>query len=602
MVRFSSLCRFGGPWLVLVACALARQAPAAEPEWLKLQGPSFGVVSQLGEEETRAWAVELDQFIGALHALYSVDQVALPPLTIVLFRQPRNFAPYRLRTESGQARVAGFFGNTDDWSVIGMPGGGRDEATRQTIYHEAVHWFTTASDTPQPLWFAEGLAEVLSTFEVVDGKGRWGQPIEDNVAYLSGSELLPMEALLRASQDDALHGGGRDKYYPQAWAFVHSLMFGNGGANAPRLAAFLKELQHADVDKAVDIAFAKSYDDLTSDLRRYLDRGRYGYAEVALRDRGSEMTVEPASHANVAFALGRLATVGGNLDLARVHADEVIALAPRSPAGYELEAYAAHEAGDMDVLAAALDAAIERGSRESWIYATKADRLLIASQRDSGHLDELLPAGTARAAADLYERALDLRPRNTDAFGGLVTALLNVDALTHSDNVTLSAGRTMFPTDGLLLVGQAAAAKSRGETAAAVKLLGQAAAEPFTMPRRYRSPVAALRANWLGEWFVAELAALTEDGRFAESRALVEQHLADETINEPLRSMLEAVQSDLPDLERLHAASEAGRAGKQVDAAAILTALVNDPGTGERARREAERMLKRRPGANAEQP
>ena len=43
-----------------------------------------------------------------------------------------------------------------------------DAETRQTIYHEAVHWFTTASDTPQPLWFAEGLAEVLSTFEVVD--------------------------------------------------------------------------------------------------------------------------------------------------------------------------------------------------------------------------------------------------------------------------------------------------------------------------------------------------------------------------------------------------------------------------------------------------
>ena len=158
----------------LLACALAAPASAAEPEWLKLQAPSFGVISQLDEKETLAWAVEFEQFIGALHALYSADQVALPPLTIVLFRQPRDFAPYRLRTDSGQARIAGFFGNTGDWSVIGMPGSGRDDATRQTIYHEAVHWFATASDTPQPLWFAEGLAEVLSTFEVVDGKGRWG--------------------------------------------------------------------------------------------------------------------------------------------------------------------------------------------------------------------------------------------------------------------------------------------------------------------------------------------------------------------------------------------------------------------------------------------
>src|SRR5262245_53940460 len=152
--------------LVSLVFALAAPSSAAEPKWLRLQSPSFGVISQLDEKETLAWAVEFEQFIGALHGLYGAKEVALPPLTIVLFRSPRDFAPYRLRTESGQARVAAFFGNTGDWSIIGMPGNGRDTETRQTIYHEAVHWFATASDTPQPLWFAEGLAEVLSTFEI----------------------------------------------------------------------------------------------------------------------------------------------------------------------------------------------------------------------------------------------------------------------------------------------------------------------------------------------------------------------------------------------------------------------------------------------------
>jgi hypothetical protein len=601
MFRRTRSRRFGATlFFASLACALAARLSAAEPEWLKLQAPSFGVVSQLDEKETRAWAVEFEQFIGALHALYSVDQVDLPPLTIVLFKHPRDFAPYRLRTESGQARVAGFFGNTGDWSVIGMPGGGRDDATRQTIYHEAVHWFATASDAPQPLWFAEGLAEVLSTFEVVDGKGRWGQAIADNVAYLSQAGLLPMQDLLRASQDDALHGGEREKYYPQAWAFVHFLMFGNGGIDSPKLSQFLTALQQTNVDSAVETAFGKSYDDLTDDLRRYLERGRYGYAEVALRDRSADMTVGPASAASVAFALGRLATVGGNLDIARAHADEVVALAPSSPAGYELRAYAAHEAGDLESLAPALDDAIERGSREAWVYATKADRLLIESQNDSGRLDDLLPADTARAAANLSERALGLRPRNTDAFAGLVTALLNVDAPTDADAVTLSTVRMLFPTDGLLLVGQAAAAKSRGDTAAALQLLGQAAHEPFTLPRRYRTPVSALRANWFGEWFVTELSTLTQQGDFARSRAMVARHLADETIKGPLRTMLEAVQADLPGLERLHAATEAGRAGKDEEAAAILTQLVNDPGIGERARREAERLLQRRSASRAE--
>ena len=70
-----------------------------------------------------------------------------------------------------------------------------------------------------------------------------------------------------------------------------------------------------------------------SEATLYLDRGRYGYAEVELHDRSGEMTIGPASDANVALALGRLATVGNNLDIARMHAEQVIALAPSLPAG-----------------------------------------------------------------------------------------------------------------------------------------------------------------------------------------------------------------------------------------------------------------------------
>jgi tetratricopeptide (TPR) repeat protein len=525
MFRLTRRRRFGVPGiLAALAYGLATLAYASEPEWLKLETPTFGVISQLDEEETRAWARELDQFVGALHDFYGVQQAALPPLTIVLFRQPRDFAPYRLRTDSGQARVSGFFGNTGDWSIIGLPADSGDGAARQTLYHEAVHWFSTASDRPQPLWFAEGLAEVLSTFTVVDGNARWGEVIVDDVLYLSHSGLLPMQALLQASQDDALHGEERDKYYPQAWAFVHYLMFGQRGTDAGEWAAPLRELAPRKVDAA---AFGKTYEELTSDLQQYLERGRYGYAEVALRDRGGQMTVAPASDADVAFALGRLATVGGNLDLAGAHAVDAIALAPHSPAGYELKAYVAHESGDDDSLVASLERAVELGSRESWIYATQADRVLLRSQRDRGRLDELLPAETARSAADLYERALALRPRNSAAFTGLVMALLNVDALTAADDATLSAGRVLFPTDGLLVVGQAAAAKGRGDALAAVELLAQATAEPFTMPRRYHNRVVTLRNSW-------------------------------------------------------------------------LTALVNDVSAGERARREPERISKRRSGPGAE--
>src|SRR5262245_41197422 len=101
MFRRTHSRRFGASLLfACFVCMLAAPGSAADPQWLKLQAPSFGVISQLNEKDTLAWAVEFEQFIGALQGLYGAKDVALPPLTIVLFRSARDFAPYRLRTDS----------------------------------------------------------------------------------------------------------------------------------------------------------------------------------------------------------------------------------------------------------------------------------------------------------------------------------------------------------------------------------------------------------------------------------------------------------------------------------------------------------------------
>ena len=94
MFRLTPRRRLGvrGIFAVLAAC-FAALASAGEPAWLKLEARSFRVISQLDEQETRAWAQDLDQFVGALHDLYAAEQVALPPLTLVLFRQPRDCGP-----------------------------------------------------------------------------------------------------------------------------------------------------------------------------------------------------------------------------------------------------------------------------------------------------------------------------------------------------------------------------------------------------------------------------------------------------------------------------------------------------------------------------
>ena len=133
--------------LVAVTSFCASISGAAEPVWVKLQAERFGVISQLDEASTRRWAVEFDQFIDALLQLYAVNDERLPPLTMVLFENARDFAPYQIQTESGQVKVLGFFANMGTWSVIDLAGRRSSPETRNIVYHEGVHWFASAMET-----------------------------------------------------------------------------------------------------------------------------------------------------------------------------------------------------------------------------------------------------------------------------------------------------------------------------------------------------------------------------------------------------------------------------------------------------------------------
>jgi hypothetical protein len=230
---------------------------------------------------------------------------------------------------------------------------------------------------------------------------------------------------------------------------------------------------------------------------------------VEVRNRSEEMFIEPASDASVEFALGRLAITSNNSELANAHAESVIARVPASPAGYELKAYAAREMNDPAALAAARDRAIELGSRDSWVYTSKADGLVYGNDGASGALDDLMLASTAREAADLYQRALGLRPGNTAAVPGFVLALLNLDVVTDADNLTLNASRIMLPTNGLLLVGQAAVEKESGNVreegftrrSPACARTGKVGGTPSSSPRSCRtvdstSTARSSTSNW----------------------------------------------------------------------------------------------------------
>lgn len=587
-----SIRRILGVAALLAALCTGPFAEAAGPEWLKLVAPRFGLISQLDEDDTRKWAVEFDQFVDAQQQFLSVENLDLPPLTIVLFKNARRFAPYRNRTESGQADVAGFFADMGTWSTIGL--GGRSTAvTRIIVYHEATHWILSASDTANPMWFEEGLATAFSTFEVKNGKGYWGAPLEGYVAYLNTRGLEPMDQFFRLSQDEALHGSSA--YYPQAWAFIHYLIFGDAGAQRGRLATFLQRQRETSLNTAFADAFGQSYDEFGRALRDYLDDGRYAVGMLDVQDHGGDMVIEPASAANVEISLARLAASGGNLDLAERHANALIDLVPTSPAGYEVLAFVAAARADAPAQRAALDKAIELGSVDAAMYSSKAYALLQEHEREGAPLAGFLPPEQARTAADLFVQSIALQPRHRIAYQGLALALLSVDGVTAEHVRALEIGRRVFPTEGLVAVAEAAVARTNGNPAEAVQRLRQSRAAPFTIPLRYRSAIGALHDGWLIEWLRSQVAELARDGRFDEAFAMIDEQIADPLVENRTRSTLRSLRTVTTELERIHAAVAAARDGDLDEARRILTELVDSEATTSLGRRQARRFLSELP-------
>jgi len=153
--------------------AVAGFRASAEPSWHELRTGGFTVLTQLSERDTRSWADEFSQFIRALKDVVPVDERRVPPLTVVLFRGPARFDPYRPAGPDGRpVDAAGFFVRNPSWAMIGLASRSSDGATRHIIFHEGVHWCMSDVSGKYPLWFNEGLAEVFSTFRVEHGQAR----------------------------------------------------------------------------------------------------------------------------------------------------------------------------------------------------------------------------------------------------------------------------------------------------------------------------------------------------------------------------------------------------------------------------------------------
>ncbi len=355
-----------GALLVVAALTVAGSAAAATSElprekdrWIRVESDHFTVFSNAGEATARSVVTDLEALRSVLGMLFERMRLDSPvPAFVYVFDKPSSFAPYRLYYQGEPKKLAGYFSSRPlgDYAAI-VSQHARDNITR-TIYHEYIHSVLDTNQAELPLWLNEGLAELYSTFEIVRGRAKIGNPIGAHLLWLRGNGLISFAELFAIDQSspDYHEGHRRGGFYAQSWALTHMLVIGQPERRS-QLTAFLRLLRAgADQDTAFEQSFETTYNELSKELRRYVRARRFAYSFVPVDEMPPVRTmVKPLSHAETLYRLGDLLISVGEerAELAAEHFRAALAIDPdHGPALAGL--------GRLDDLAGRTDEALAR--------------------------------------------------------------------------------------------------------------------------------------------------------------------------------------------------------------------------------------------------
>jgi hypothetical protein len=570
----------------------ASQANGAD-SWHVLETSRFTIVSQWNEKDTRAWADDFNQYIEALRKIIKVNEALLPHLTVVFFARDKAFRPYLPTRPDGKPwPVAGYFSRRNTWAVIGLAEGYNDESTRQTIFHEGVHWLLSAFiGFRTPLWLNEGLAEVFSTFNVTKHKANWGDPLPYHVYLLQQQSPMPLDKLLAVGHSNRLFNED-DRvsiFYAQSWAFVHYLLFGVHKGSKNTLSDFLEA---TGAGLTPDAAFRKCFSVDTAGmdglLRKYLRGGSYYEGRAELNETTKVTTpFSPVAPEFVEAALAKLALAGGHEDLARKHAQAAVAIAPKSPLGYDILAAIAEETKDSTGALAASQKAADLGTKDAWSL------FVLAYEKDSAAAEHAyLPPAEARAIANLYEKSINLQRNLRPAFLNLAGILGSVERISESDDKFLLFGRQQFPDEAALLIGLAELARKRGKIDDAQQMIADALTHQDVLSIHQINELKQVQQQWLYTDTLASVEALAQKQKFHEALALLDK-LEAQDLSLDRRIPLRGYRQNLRIYAKLEDARQAGLDNHREEARRLYGEALQIPSLPPRLRQQAETALRR---------
>jgi tetratricopeptide (TPR) repeat protein len=456
---------------LLSACAPGTTIQqVAQDTWIEARTPNFVVLTNAGEARARYLAQNLEDFRRLVIAATSLDIESNPrPFHIValsttgqlraLIDTDQVFGAFQQSYRGGLAVVnltARAPDGTDSLEVTYTPYGPLYRAKQNTrtvgmdgVFHEYVHYLLEIdAGRRYPLWFHEGYAEYLSTFDVMsDGRYKVGAPPMHRVVSLEKARWIPLGALFNARGYETGHENG--DFNAQSWLAVHYLM--SDPDRRQRLYRFLDRLNRPTLDTVpvFEEVFEMTVEQAGRQMRQYRRAGRF---EAEKFERPPSPLPEPAIRTLPADeAKEQLAYTLLHFSPARQKGitllDEAIAANPENARAVALLAAVALAEGDETRAQSIVDGAATLAQRSPELLGLRGELALRRAARQFTENDSRWSAALAASVED-YRRALALDPQEAQALVGLArTWLIHAEPPPPEAVALLDRAQSLLPTN-----------------------------------------------------------------------------------------------------------------------------------------------------------
>jgi hypothetical protein len=351
----------------------------AQDTWVEVKSPNFTVVSNAGENRARNVAWQFEQIRAAIQAGWPWARVQLDRPVIVVAAKDENsmkvLVPGFWEKSSRDTRPTSVFGTGASAHYITLRSDVRAEDTQGVNPYVSSYWsysaltLNEAFNPPLPLWFRNGLAELLSNSIVRDAELQFGRAIPWNVASLQQDARLRLAELvaLDSSSPYYTNGATRSRFDAQCWGVMHYMLFGlpDGPQRVNQLASLL--LKGTASTDAIQQVFG-SVEALEQAYLRYQKQPITQYARLKVETNASSKnfpvrTLAPSESSSVHAAVH--ATYGRP-----VEARAAIAAggATRTAGSYDVEAILLDRDGKRDEAKAAYTRAAELKSENFYTH------------------------------------------------------------------------------------------------------------------------------------------------------------------------------------------------------------------------------------------